>query len=95
MEPDKLSIVIKSEGNWSQKLYRELSSQVDRLLVSVEGPYGSTSSNFLRLVYITIWITVLHLVSKYLYECGNLYNEGIWFFSGIVTLTNLFNQILL
>lgn len=75
MEPDKLSIVIKSGGNWSQKLYQELSSQVDRLLVSVEGPYGPTSSNFLRLVHITIWITVLHLVSEYLYECGNLYNS--------------------
>ncbi|KAM7504045.1 hypothetical protein LguiB_002949 [Lonicera macranthoides] len=48
MEPDKLSIIIKSGGNWSQKLYQELSSQVDRLLVSVEGPYGPTSSNFLR-----------------------------------------------
>lgn len=93
MEPDKLSIVIKSGGNWSQKLYQELSSQVDRLLVSVEGPYGPTSSNFLRLVYITIWIT---LVSEYLYECGDFYNEGTWFFSSIVTLlTNLFNQILL
>ncbi|KAM3682191.1 hypothetical protein ACB098_12G055100 [Castanea mollissima] len=48
MEPDRLSIVIKSEGSWSQKLYQELSSSVDYLNVSVEGPYGPTSSHFLR-----------------------------------------------
>ncbi|KAK2983561.1 hypothetical protein RJ640_023095 [Escallonia rubra] len=48
MEPDKLSIVIKSEGNWSQKLYKELSSPLDCLDVSVEGPYGPTSFHFLR-----------------------------------------------
>ncbi|XP_023900003.1 ferric reduction oxidase 4 [Quercus suber] len=48
MEPDKLSIVIKREGSWSQKLYQELSSSVDYLNVSVEGPYGPTSSHFLR-----------------------------------------------
>ncbi|KAK7853929.1 ferric reduction oxidase 4 [Quercus suber] len=46
--PDKLSIVIKREGSWSQKLYQELSSSVDYLNVSVEGPYGPTSSHFLR-----------------------------------------------
>lgn len=50
MEPDRLSIVIKSEGSWSQKLYQELSSSVDYLNVSVEGPYGPTSSHFLRSV---------------------------------------------
>lgn len=48
MEPDKLSIVIKREGRWSQKLYHELSSSVDHLKVSVEGPYGPTPSHFLR-----------------------------------------------
>ncbi|KAK4571505.1 hypothetical protein RGQ29_030081 [Quercus rubra] len=48
MEPDKLSIVIKREGSWSQKLYQELSSSMDYLNVSVEGPYGPTSSHFLR-----------------------------------------------
>ncbi|XP_030934415.1 ferric reduction oxidase 4-like isoform X2 [Quercus lobata] len=48
MEPDKLSIVIKRDGSWSQKLYQELSSSVDYLNVSVEGPYGPTSSHFLR-----------------------------------------------
>ncbi|KAG6656084.1 hypothetical protein CIPAW_05G263100 [Carya illinoinensis] len=40
MEPDKLSLVIKREGSWSQKLFQELSSPVDHLKVSVEGPYG-------------------------------------------------------
>ncbi|KAJ7969896.1 Ferric reduction oxidase [Quillaja saponaria] len=48
MEADKLSVVIKSEGSWSQKLYQEISSAVDRLEVSVEGPYGPTTSHFLR-----------------------------------------------
>lgn len=48
MEPDKLSIVIKSCGSWSQTLYQELSSPIDHLGVSVEGPYGPTSSDFLR-----------------------------------------------
>ncbi|KAG2709822.1 hypothetical protein I3760_05G259600 [Carya illinoinensis] len=40
MEPDKLSLVIKRGGSWSQKLFQELSSPVDHLKVSVEGPYG-------------------------------------------------------
>lgn len=48
MEPDKLSIVIKREGSWSQKLFQQLSFPVDHLKVSVEGPYGPTSSHFLR-----------------------------------------------
>ncbi|OVA03348.1 Protein of unknown function DUF819 [Macleaya cordata] len=50
MEPDKLSIVIKCGGSWSQNLYQKLSSpsSVDRLDVSIEGPYGPTSSHFLR-----------------------------------------------
>uniref|UniRef100_A0A803PQA6 FAD-binding FR-type domain-containing protein n=1 Tax=Cannabis sativa TaxID=3483 RepID=A0A803PQA6_CANSA len=47
MEPDKLSIVIKSQGSWSQKLYKQLSN-VDHLGVSVEGPYGPSSFSFLR-----------------------------------------------
>ncbi|XP_040994633.1 ferric reduction oxidase 4-like isoform X1 [Juglans microcarpa x Juglans regia] len=48
MEPDKLSVVIKREGSWSQKLFQELSSPVDHLKVSIEGPYGPSSSHFLR-----------------------------------------------
>ncbi|KAK1392771.1 Ferric reduction oxidase 4 [Heracleum sosnowskyi] len=48
LEPNTLSIVIKTEGRWSQKLYRELSSPLDHLDISVEGPYGPTSSHFLR-----------------------------------------------
>lgn len=51
-EPDVLSIVIKTEGSWTQKLYNKLSSPsgVDCLDVYVEGPYGPTSSHFLRSV---------------------------------------------
>ncbi|RWV98682.1 hypothetical protein GW17_00038453 [Ensete ventricosum] len=50
LEPERLSVIIKKEGSWTQKLYRTLSSPVpqDRLEVSVEGPYGPVSKNFLR-----------------------------------------------
>ncbi|XP_021726716.1 ferric reduction oxidase 4-like [Chenopodium quinoa] len=49
MEPDKLSIVFKSGGSWTTKLFKELSSSsLDRLEVSVEGPYGPASTNFLK-----------------------------------------------
>ncbi|GLT78044.1 hypothetical protein SLA2020_495930 [Shorea laevis] len=45
---NQLSIVIKHEGSWSQKLFQKLSSSVEHLTVSVEGPYGPTPSHFLR-----------------------------------------------
>ncbi|XP_077248173.1 ferric reduction oxidase 2-like isoform X2 [Tasmannia lanceolata] len=50
MEPEKLSVIIKSGGNWSQKLYQTLSSPapIDHLNVSIEGPYGPTADNFFR-----------------------------------------------
>ncbi|XP_037494254.1 ferric reduction oxidase 2 isoform X2 [Jatropha curcas] len=51
LEFDNLSVVIKSEGSWSQKLHQILSSpnsSIDRLEVSVEGPYGPVSTDFLR-----------------------------------------------
>ncbi|KAI4351669.1 hypothetical protein L6164_006010 [Bauhinia variegata] len=48
MEADKLSVVIKTEGSWSSKLYQKLSSDLDHLEVSVEGPYGPSTSHFLR-----------------------------------------------
>ncbi|XP_016480821.2 ferric reduction oxidase 2-like [Nicotiana tabacum] len=50
LEADKLSVVIKGEGSWSKKLYQIISSpnSVDRLNVSVEGPYGPPSTHFLR-----------------------------------------------
>ncbi|XP_073138100.1 ferric reduction oxidase 2-like [Henckelia pumila] len=51
LESDKLSVMIKGEGKWSKKLYQILSSgsaPVDRLDVSVEGPYGPASTDFLR-----------------------------------------------
>lgn len=49
LEQDKLSVVIKSEGTWTNKLYKLLStpSTIDRLSVSVEGPYGPASTNYL------------------------------------------------
>ncbi|XVF33283.1 hypothetical protein REPUB_Repub17cG0155600 [Reevesia pubescens] len=50
LEPDKLSVIIKNEGSWSTKLYQMLSSpsSIDRLDVSIEGPYGPASNHFLR-----------------------------------------------
>ncbi|KAL7203348.1 hypothetical protein ACSBR2_016607 [Camellia fascicularis] len=50
LEPDELSIIIKNEGSWSEKLYQMLSSPslVDRLSMSIEGPYGPISADFLR-----------------------------------------------
>ncbi|KAL5746396.1 hypothetical protein ACOSP7_027542 [Xanthoceras sorbifolium] len=48
MEQDKLSILVKVDGSWTQKLYQQISSSSDRLQASVEGPYGPTSSQFLR-----------------------------------------------
>lgn len=50
LESDKLSVTIKREGSWSNKLYQFLSSpsSVERLDVSVEGPYGPASTDFLR-----------------------------------------------
>ncbi|KAK6250635.1 hypothetical protein SCA6_004640 [Theobroma cacao] len=49
MNPDKLSIVIKSEGSWSSELYQKLSSPspIDHLEGSIEGPYGPASTPFL------------------------------------------------
>ncbi|KAL6981994.1 ferric-chelate reductase (NADH) [Sarracenia purpurea var. burkii] len=50
LEPDGLSVLIKNEGTWTEKLYEMLSSKppVDRLVMSVEGPYGPISTHFLR-----------------------------------------------
>lgn len=50
LEPEKLSVMIKGQGKWSTKLYQMLSSpdQIDRLTVSIEGPYGPCSTDFLR-----------------------------------------------
>lgn len=50
LEPEKLSIVIKGDGTWTRKLYHMLSSpsSLDRLEVSVEGPYGPVSTDLSR-----------------------------------------------
>ncbi|KAI3419607.1 FAD-binding FR-type domain-containing protein, partial [Psidium guajava] len=50
LDPDKLSIVVKSEGRWTKMLYEILSSSspVERLEISLEGPYGPPSTNLLR-----------------------------------------------
>ncbi|KAL8111530.1 hypothetical protein AgCh_019298 [Apium graveolens] len=50
LEPEILSVIIKSEGNWTQKLYKKLASPfpIEHLTISVEGPYGPASTHFLR-----------------------------------------------
>ncbi|KAK3037218.1 hypothetical protein RJ639_030111 [Escallonia herrerae] len=48
MDPEKLSVVIKSEGSWSHRLYEKLALPMERLEVSLEGPYGPASTHFLR-----------------------------------------------
>ncbi|KAK9666360.1 hypothetical protein RND81_14G179400 [Saponaria officinalis] len=48
MEPDTLSIAFNSGGSWTTKIHKELSSSIDRLQVSVEGPYGPASTSFLE-----------------------------------------------
>ncbi|KAL1809414.1 hypothetical protein ACET3Z_026404 [Daucus carota] len=50
LEPEKISVMIKGDGTWSKRLFQTLNSpsSVDRLDVSVEGPYGPASTNFLR-----------------------------------------------
>uniref|UniRef100_A0A7N0VM17 FAD-binding FR-type domain-containing protein n=1 Tax=Kalanchoe fedtschenkoi TaxID=63787 RepID=A0A7N0VM17_KALFE len=52
LERDQLSVLIKSEGGWSQRLYQLLSAhpEMEHLSVSVEGPYGPESTHFLRSV---------------------------------------------
>ncbi|CAL5367340.1 unnamed protein product [Camellia sinensis] len=50
-DPEKLSVVIKTQGSWSHKLYHKLSVSSpppDRLEASIEGPYGPASAHFLR-----------------------------------------------
>lgn len=52
LEPEMLSVVIKCQGSWSQKLYQKLASSspspLDCLDVSIEGPYGPASTHFMR-----------------------------------------------
>ncbi|KAL3536792.1 hypothetical protein ACH5RR_000158 [Cinchona calisaya] len=50
LEPEKLSVIIKGEGSWTKKLHQIVSSpsSIDHLDVSVEGPYGPSSTDFLR-----------------------------------------------
>lgn len=51
LEAETISVMIKCQGSWTKKLYDALSSPapaVDRLEVSIEGPYGPPpSANFL------------------------------------------------
>ncbi|KAG9448813.1 hypothetical protein H6P81_008778 [Aristolochia fimbriata] len=53
LEPDRISVIVKRDGNWTRKLIEKLASSpdiplLDRLEVSMEGPYGPISTDFLR-----------------------------------------------
>ncbi|XP_074294227.1 ferric reduction oxidase 4-like [Silene latifolia] len=48
LEPDTLSIAFNSGGSWTEKIHKQLSSSLDRLQVSVEGPYEPASTSFLE-----------------------------------------------
>ncbi|CAE6117515.1 unnamed protein product [Arabidopsis arenosa] len=48
LEKDTLSVVIRKQGSWTQKLYTQISSSIDSLEVSTEGPYGPNSFDVSR-----------------------------------------------
>lgn len=50
LEPDMLSVLMKCEGNWTKKVYDLIASPsvAERIQVSVEGPYGPATTDFLR-----------------------------------------------
>lgn len=50
LEPDRLSVLMKCEGNWTKKVYDLIASPsvAERIQVSVEGPYGPATTDFLR-----------------------------------------------
>ncbi|OIW04866.1 hypothetical protein TanjilG_13706 [Lupinus angustifolius] len=74
LEPEKLSVVIKSGGTWTQNLYKILSndSAIDRLSVSVEGPYGPASTDFLRTYSSLSMIDLILPISSIPYDISNL-----------------------
>lgn len=54
LEPEILSVIIKREGSWTNKFCQMLASSpsIDHLDVSVEGPYGPTSTHFRRYIHL-------------------------------------------
>lgn len=84
MDPDKLSVVIKSEGSWSRKLFQKLSSPLplDRLEVSIEGPYGPASTHFTGCVIIYVYTynqpTVQENFKNFVVKIHNLINMKLF-----------------
>lgn len=62
-DSDTLSIVVKSAGSWSRTLYQKLSSSspATQLKVSIEGPYGPTSTSFSRYWSLQLYFECLKL----------------------------------
>lgn len=71
LEPERLSVIIKKEGSWTRKLYQMLSlPNLDHLDVSVEGPYGPPSIDFLRYVLTYVLLQLLLLLSYWEKVCA-------------------------
>ncbi|KAK7394735.1 hypothetical protein VNO78_15272 [Psophocarpus tetragonolobus] len=79
LEPKTMSVVIKGEGTWSKKLCQMLSnpSAIDHINVSVEGPYGPASTNYLRskqlalalcynLILVHSFLILIGIISRYI-----------------------------
>lgn len=68
LEKDTLSVVIRRQGIWTEKLYTHISSSHDSLEVSTEGPYGPNSF-YLRyenlVVLLNSYITYVLLYHKF------------------------------
>ncbi|KAG9455473.1 hypothetical protein H6P81_008377 [Aristolochia fimbriata] len=94
LEPDRISVIIKRNGNWTRKLYDKLASSasLDRLEVSMEGPYGPASVDFLR--YETLVMVVggsgispmISIIREMMFRKANNNNTNI---SGVSTTPRL------
>ena len=88
MELDRLSNSIKCEGSWTQRLYQELSSIVNQLLVSVEGSCGPVTPHFLRSVLYpnNTWVQACHQAYVVLLEQSQLALVCLMQISGLSTV---------
>lgn len=68
-QEDTLSILAKSEGEWTEALYTLVQSNINKLScipVAVEGPYGPSSLNLSRYIQFKCCLNVLALLNRYL-----------------------------
>lgn len=79
MDLDHPSVVIKCNGSWSQKLYQKLSSAspMDRIEVSIEGPYGPPSTQFLRCLHTFKAVPIFGLNMFYLKDSFHMVFKAV------------------